>query len=59
MLGRPGTPGEIADLIAFLVSPASSWITGETIALAGAYFTGAITGSGTLFLMGFTVCRNA
>ncbi len=34
-LGRPGTSGEIADLIAFLVSPASSWITGETIAIDG------------------------
>lgn len=34
-LGRPGTPEEIADLIAFLVSPASSWITGETIAIDG------------------------
>jgi NAD(P)-dependent dehydrogenase (short-subunit alcohol dehydrogenase family) len=34
-LGRPGQPGEIADLIAFLVSPASSWITGETIAIDG------------------------
>jgi len=34
-LGRPGTSEEIADLIAFLVSPASSWITGETIAIDG------------------------
>jgi NAD(P)-dependent dehydrogenase (short-subunit alcohol dehydrogenase family) len=34
-LGRPGTPEEIADLIAFLVSPASGWITGETIAIDG------------------------
>ena len=34
-LGRPGTADEIADLIAFLVSPASGWITGETIAIDG------------------------
>ncbi len=34
-LGRAGTPEEVADLIAFLVSPASSWITGETIAIDG------------------------
>jgi NAD(P)-dependent dehydrogenase (short-subunit alcohol dehydrogenase family) len=34
-LGRAGTPEEIASLIAFLVSPASGWITGETIAIDG------------------------
>lgn len=34
-LGRPGTPEEIADLIAFLISPRSGWITGETIAVDG------------------------
>lgn len=34
-LGRPGTPEEIADLIAFLVSPKSSWMTGETISIDG------------------------
>jgi NAD(P)-dependent dehydrogenase (short-subunit alcohol dehydrogenase family) len=34
-LGRPGTPDEIADLIAFLVSPAAGWITGETISIDG------------------------
>jgi NAD(P)-dependent dehydrogenase (short-subunit alcohol dehydrogenase family) len=34
-LGRPGTPEEIADLIAFLVSPAAGWITGETISIDG------------------------
>jgi NAD(P)-dependent dehydrogenase (short-subunit alcohol dehydrogenase family) len=34
-LGRPGKPEEVADLIAFLVSPASGWITGETIAIDG------------------------
>jgi NAD(P)-dependent dehydrogenase (short-subunit alcohol dehydrogenase family) len=34
-LGRPGTPEEIADLIAYLASPAAAWITGETIAIDG------------------------
>ena len=34
-LGRPGTAGEIADLIAFLLSEKSGWITGETIAIDG------------------------
>ncbi len=34
-LGRAGTPEEIADLIAFLVSPASSWMTGDTIGIDG------------------------
>jgi NAD(P)-dependent dehydrogenase (short-subunit alcohol dehydrogenase family) len=34
-LGRPGTTEEIADLIAFLVSPAASWITGDTIGIDG------------------------
>jgi NAD(P)-dependent dehydrogenase (short-subunit alcohol dehydrogenase family) len=34
-LGRPGTPEEIADLIAFLVSPKAGWITGDTVAVDG------------------------
>jgi NAD(P)-dependent dehydrogenase (short-subunit alcohol dehydrogenase family) len=34
-LGRPGTPEEIAELILFLASARSSWMTGETIALDG------------------------
>ena len=34
-LGRVGRAEEIADLIAFLVSPASGWITGETVAIDG------------------------
>ena len=34
-LGRPGTPDEIADLIAFLVSPSSSWMTGDTVGIDG------------------------
>jgi NAD(P)-dependent dehydrogenase (short-subunit alcohol dehydrogenase family) len=34
-LGRPGQPQEIADLIFFLASDHSGWITGETIAIDG------------------------
>jgi len=34
-LGRPGTPEEIADLIAYLVSPSAAWMTGETISIDG------------------------
>jgi NAD(P)-dependent dehydrogenase (short-subunit alcohol dehydrogenase family) len=34
-LGRVGEPEEIAQLVAFLVSDAAGWITGETIAIDG------------------------
>jgi NAD(P)-dependent dehydrogenase (short-subunit alcohol dehydrogenase family) len=34
-LGRPGDPDEIAELIYFLGSDQSGWITGETIAIDG------------------------
>ena len=34
-LGRPGDAAEIADLIFFLASDASGWITGETISIDG------------------------
>jgi NAD(P)-dependent dehydrogenase (short-subunit alcohol dehydrogenase family) len=34
-LGRVGTVEEIADLVAFLLSPSSGWITGETISIDG------------------------
>jgi NAD(P)-dependent dehydrogenase (short-subunit alcohol dehydrogenase family) len=34
-LGRPGEAAEIADLIFFLASDASGWITGETISIDG------------------------
>ncbi len=34
-LGRAGEPGEIADLIWFLASDRSGWITGETISIDG------------------------
>ena len=34
-LGRPGRPEDVADLIAFLVSPQSGWVTGMTVAVDG------------------------
>lgn len=34
-LGRPGTPQEIADLIAFLASDKAGWITGVTYSIDG------------------------
>ena len=34
-LGRVGEPEEVADLIAFLVSSRSGWITGETVSIDG------------------------
>jgi NAD(P)-dependent dehydrogenase (short-subunit alcohol dehydrogenase family) len=34
-LGRAGTPEEVADLIAFLLSASASWITGATVNIDG------------------------
>ena len=34
-VGRPGTPSEVAALIAFLASDASSYITGQSIVVDG------------------------
>ena len=33
--GRPGAPTEIAEIAAFLLSPASNWIKGADIAIDG------------------------
>jgi NAD(P)-dependent dehydrogenase (short-subunit alcohol dehydrogenase family) len=34
-LGRPGQPDEVAELILFLATARSAWMTGETIAIDG------------------------
>jgi NAD(P)-dependent dehydrogenase (short-subunit alcohol dehydrogenase family) len=46
-LGRIGEPGDVASAIAFLVSDAASWITGETLVIDGGALLGpAFAGSG-------------
>ncbi len=35
--GRPGTPEEVADVVVFMASQKSSWITGQTIIVDGGY----------------------
>ena len=37
---RPGTPQEIANGVAFLVSPAASYITGHTLVIDGGWTAG-------------------
>jgi len=39
-LGRPGTLEEVAELVAFLVSPRSSYITGTNILIDGGWTAG-------------------
>ena len=41
-LGRAGTPDEVADAVAWLLSPQSSYATGTTIMLAGGLLAGSV-----------------
>jgi NAD(P)-dependent dehydrogenase (short-subunit alcohol dehydrogenase family) len=34
-IGRPGTPGELAEVVAFLTGPASLYLTGTDLLLDG------------------------
>ena len=36
-MGRMGTPEEVANVAAFLCSPAASWVTGDNVVVDGAY----------------------
>lgn len=43
-LGRIGEPVDVADTVAFLVSDAASWITGQTLVMDGGQILGDATG---------------
>jgi NAD(P)-dependent dehydrogenase (short-subunit alcohol dehydrogenase family) len=36
-LGRLGTPADIAGAVLFLVSPLSTWITGQVLSVSGGF----------------------
>jgi 3-oxoacyl-[acyl-carrier protein] reductase len=37
-MGRSGQPEEVAELVAFLISPASNYITGQVIHISGGLY---------------------
>jgi NAD(P)-dependent dehydrogenase (short-subunit alcohol dehydrogenase family) len=37
VLGRTGTPEEVADLVAFVVSERANFITGSSVSIDGGY----------------------
>jgi len=39
-IGRYGRPEEIADLLAFMVSPAAEWMTGTSVRMDGGEIKG-------------------
>jgi 3-oxoacyl-[acyl-carrier protein] reductase len=39
-ISRYGTPEEVADLMAFLVSPAAKWLTGTSVRIDGGEIKG-------------------
>lgn len=43
-LGRIGEPADVANAVAFLVSDAASWITGETLVMDGGLLLGGAQG---------------
>jgi len=38
LIGRPGRPEEIADMVAYLCSPSARFITGQTVHVNGGAF---------------------
>jgi NAD(P)-dependent dehydrogenase (short-subunit alcohol dehydrogenase family) len=43
LMGRIGTPEDVANLICFLASPAASWITGTVVNIDGGVRLGAVS----------------